>query len=94
MTATVFQSPTEIATESLRYSTDMPGQALGYMMGALRILELRERAEAALGEAFDLRAFHEAVVGPGSLPMSTLEGHIDWWIEQQQAAESSSIGPS
>lgn len=83
MAANTFESPTQIATETLRYSTDMPGQALAYQMGKRKLLELRARAEEALGEAFDLREFHEAVLSPGSLPMTVLEQHVEHWIEQR-----------
>lgn len=57
-----------------------PGQATGYMIGMLKILELRERAENALGEAFDIRAFHDTVIGQGSMPLDLLERKIDRWI--------------
>lgn len=80
-----FESDTQIGTETLRYSTDMPGQALGYQMGKRKLMQLRARAEDELGEGFDLRAFHEAVLRPGALPMTVLEQHIDWWIEQQRS---------
>ncbi len=79
------ESDTQIASESLRYSTDLPGQALGYQMGKRELLELRSRAEAELGDRFDLRDFHEAVLSVGSLPLAVLERHIDWWIEQQRS---------
>jgi len=80
MRENTLESETQIATESLRYSTDMPGQALGYQMGKRKLLELRRRAEAALGDAFDIRAFHEVVLGQGSLPMLVLERRVDEWI--------------
>ncbi len=80
-----FESETQIGTETLRYSTDMPGQALGYQMGKRKLMQLRARAETELGDDFDLRGFHEAVLSPGALPMTVLEQHIDWWIEQQRA---------
>lgn len=79
-----FESETQIATETLRYSTDMPGQALGYQMGKRKLMQLRGHAEEELGDDFDLRGFHEAVLSPGALPMTVLEEHIDWWIEQQR----------
>ena len=88
----LFDSETQIRSESLRYSTDLWGQALGYQMGKRAILGLRRKAEAALGDDFDLRRFHEAVLGPGSLPITVLESHIDRFI----AAESGAgvAGPS
>ena len=89
----IFDSETQIASESLRYSTDMPGQALGYQMGKRAILDLRRRAEAALGDDFDLRRFHEAVLGPGSLPITVLESHIDRFIEEERATAPSSAVP-
>jgi len=57
-----------------------PGQALGYKIGALKITELRRRAEAALGAKFDLRAFHDLVLGEGTLPLALLEKKVDRWI--------------
>ena len=86
MRDTTFESETQIATESLRYSTDMPGQALGYQMGKRKFLQLRAKAQAALGDRFDLRQFHGVILGPGSLPMTVLEQHVDWYIEQTLAA--------
>ncbi|MEM6703080.1 MAG: DUF885 domain-containing protein [Acidobacteriota bacterium] len=79
------ESETQIGTESLRYSADMPAQALAYQMGKLEILELRRRASEALGERFDLRLFHETLLENGSLPMAVLAEHVDWWIEQQDS---------
>ena len=57
-----------------------PGQALGYKIGQLKILELRRRAEAALGPAFDLREFHDAVLEEGGMPLSVLEAKMERWI--------------
>lgn len=57
-----------------------PGQALAYKVGELKILELRERARAALGPRFDIRAFHTQVIGEGVMPLQMLERRIDAWI--------------
>jgi uncharacterized protein (DUF885 family) len=63
-----------------------PGQALGYKLGQLKILELRQRAQAALGARFDLRAFHQEVLDHGALPLPVLEQVIDGWIARRRAA--------
>ena len=76
-----FQSETEIETESLRYSTDMPGQALNYHAGFQRLLDLRERARELAGDDFDIKDFHDAVLGSGGLPMEVLEKHIEWYFD-------------
>lgn len=80
----VLESETQLATETLRYSVDIPGQALAYKIGALAIRDLRRRAEEALGEDFDIRRFHRAVLGHGAMPLAVLEEHIEWWIEQER----------
>ncbi len=77
------ESRVQIETETLRYAADTPAQALSYALGSLKILELRERARSALGERFDIRRFHDAVLGHGSMPLAVLEKHIDWFIEQE-----------
>jgi uncharacterized protein (DUF885 family) len=69
----------EIRTEIDRYIA-WPGQALGYKMGELKILELRRRAETALGERFDIRAFHDAVLENGAVTLPILEQRIDAYI--------------
>ncbi|MGE0455937.1 MAG: DUF885 family protein [Vicinamibacteria bacterium] len=81
----LMETDTQIHTESLRYSTDIPGQSLAYRMGSLELRRLREKARAALGPRFDVRRFHDAVLGSGALPMRTLEQHVDWFVKQEQA---------
>jgi uncharacterized protein (DUF885 family) len=61
-----------------------PGQALGYKIGELKIMELRHRAEAALRGKFDIRAFHDAVLDEGAMPLEILEERIDRWVEQRR----------
>lgn len=80
----VLESETQVVSETLRYSADMPGQALAYKMGSRKVRELRQRAETALGKKFDVRRFHEAVIGHGSMPLTVLERHIDWWIAEEK----------
>lgn len=80
----LLETAVQIDTETLRYSTSMPGQALAYKMGSAKIWELRRRAERELGPKFDLRRFHEAVLGSGSLPLTVLERHVEWWIGQER----------
>ena len=60
-----------------------PAQALGYKIGALKFLELRAKAQAALGPAFDIRAFHDEVLKDGAMPLHVLEAKLDEWIAQQ-----------
>ena len=76
-------SDAEIATETLRYSTDIQGQALAYKMGSNRIFDLREKAKQKMKDRFDIRKFHDAVLGSGSMPMSVLEQHIEWFTTKQ-----------
>jgi uncharacterized protein (DUF885 family) len=73
-------SERDIVKEVERY-IDNPGQATSYMIGQLRILQLRERARTALGSRFDIRDFHAAVLENGSLPLDILEQQVDAYIE-------------
>lgn len=84
MRSRTLHSDTEIATETLRYSADIPGQALAYKMGQIRILELREAARKSLGDKFDIRRFHQVVLGSGALPMTVLERHVNWSMDQDR----------
>ena len=74
---------TEVVAEVERYIA-IPSQALAYKVGALKIQELRAKAEAALGDRFDIKDFHAQVLNTGGLPLPVLEAKIDRWI----AAES------
>ena len=73
----------EVVTEIERYLV-MPGQALAYKVGMLKILELRERAKTSLGAKFDIREFHDAVLTNGSMPLSVLENVIDAYIARKK----------
>lgn len=71
----------QIRAEVRRYIV-MPGQATSYKIGMLKILELRERARSELGEQFDIREFHDTVLGGGALPLTILERVVDEWIAE------------
>jgi uncharacterized protein (DUF885 family) len=73
-----------VCTATHRY-TSRPGQALAYITGQLKIIELREHASARLGERFDIRRFHNAVLDHGALPLPVLQRVLDEWV----AAEAS-----
>jgi uncharacterized protein (DUF885 family) len=79
----VFLSEGQIGTEVLRYSTDIPGQALGYRIGQLHFDDLRARARQRLGKAFDLRAFHDWMIGSGAMPLEVLTEHLDRQMAKQ-----------
>ncbi len=70
-------SETEIATETLRYSADIPAQALAYKIGSLRMIALRKRAQERLGSRFDIRQFHEWIIAKGSMPLQVLEQYVE-----------------
>lgn len=73
-----------VRSEVRRYLV-MPGQATAYKIGMIKILELREKAKQALGDKFDIRGFHDTVLGGGALPLHILERRVEQWIASQQA---------
>ena len=79
-----FATETEIQTETLRYSVDMPGQALAYALGMDRLILMRNNMEKQLGDQFDIRDFHDAVLKEGAMPLNILEDHIQWFNKNKQ----------
>ena len=84
MVANTGMPEAEVASEIERYIV-MPGQALAYKVGMLKILELRERAKQSLGSKFDIRDFHDAVLKNGAMPLDVLERVIDEYIAAKKA---------
>jgi uncharacterized protein (DUF885 family) len=85
MTANTGMPEADAVVEVERYIVN-PGQALAYKVGMLKILELRERAKSALGDKFDLRDFHDAVLGNGPMPLAVLERVIDDYVARKKAS--------
>jgi uncharacterized protein (DUF885 family) len=77
------QSPDAARSEVRRYIT-LPGQATGYKIGMLKIVELRQKAERELGPKFDLKGFHDLLIGSGSQPLSVLETRVNTWIASRR----------
>jgi uncharacterized protein (DUF885 family) len=79
------QSEGAVRSEVQRYIV-WPGQATAYKIGMLKILELREKARTELGDTFDIRGFHDAVLGGGALPLAILERRVNDWIAEKKAS--------
>jgi uncharacterized protein (DUF885 family) len=82
-----FSENSPITTESIRSEVRrylvLPGQATTYKIGMLEILRLRAKAKEALGEQFDIREFHDTVLGGGALPLAILGKRVDRWVESK-----------
>ena len=79
------QAPDNARSEVRRYIT-LPGQATGYKIGMLKIMELRQRAESALGSKFDIKAFDDLIISEGSQPLPVLERRVNDWIASRQSS--------
>ncbi|MFN8691853.1 MAG: DUF885 domain-containing protein, partial [Cyclobacteriaceae bacterium] len=77
MRAHVIESDEQIKTESIRYSCDIPAQALGYKIGSLKLIALRKKYQTALGSNFNVVRFHDAILRTGNLPLAVLEKALD-----------------
>lgn len=76
------ESDVQIQTEASRYSMGEPAQALAYKLGSNEMLRLRAKAQEELEKNFDIREFHDWILGSGPLPLEILEKHVDWCIQQ------------
>lgn len=84
--------PDAAITKAVERYIVMPGQATAYMIGKLKILDLREKARAELGDRFDIRAFHEVILRAGAVPLDVLEAEVTGWIARQKAAQPAPKG--
>jgi len=82
------ESEPDVQAETDRYIA-WPGQALGYKLGQLEILKLRERAQTELGSKYDIRSFHDEILNGGALPLEVLDERVTAWIDAQKAGTSS-----
>ncbi len=88
-----FEGDAQIDTETLRYSVDMPAQALCYKLGALQFKQERDRVRQAQGSAFDIRAFHAYVLDAGEMPIGMLDQHITCLLKGEQHHGSQASPP-
>ncbi|MEY2883523.1 MAG: hypothetical protein RL490_1247 [Pseudomonadota bacterium] len=79
------RQPIERSRSEIRRYITLPGQATGYKIGMLKIIEVRHKAEAALGPKFDIKGFHDLLIASGSQPLSILERRVDDWIAARKA---------
>lgn len=79
------RQPIERSRSEVRRYITLPGQATGYKIGMLKIMELRQRAEAKLGDRFDIKGFHDLLIASGSQPLSILERRVDEWVAARAA---------
>lgn len=82
---TTGRQPMQRARSEVRRYITLPGQATGYKIGMIKIVELRRKAEAALGAKFDIKGFHDLLIASGSQPLSILERRVDEWIAKRAA---------
>jgi uncharacterized protein (DUF885 family) len=80
------RQPIERSRSEIRRYITLPGQATGYKIGMIKIVELRRKAERVLGPKFDIKGFHDLLIASGSQPLSILERRVDEWIARRQAS--------
>ena len=79
-------NPAEDSRKAIERYIAMPGQATAYMIGKLKIVEIRERLKNELGDKFDIRGFHDEILKDGPVPMNVLEEKLNAWAEKLKTA--------